>query len=82
MEVPDQSPLIGNALAELDIPRRTGVQIVGIARGDHRMLFPGPFQVLDAGDWLLVVGTRDQIHRFREWIKESAPENADPDQSG
>jgi CPA2 family monovalent cation:H+ antiporter-2 len=82
VEVPDQSPLIGNALAELDIPRRTGVQIVGIARGDHRMLFPGPFQVLDAGDWLLVVGTRDQIHRFREWIKESAPENADPDQSG
>jgi monovalent cation:H+ antiporter-2, CPA2 family len=78
MEIPDGSRLVGNALAELEIPRQTGVQIVGIARGDYRMLFPGPFQVLDSGDWLLVVGTRDQIHRFREWIKESAPKNGVP----
>jgi K+/H+ antiporter YhaU regulatory subunit KhtT len=35
------------------------------------MLFPGPFQVLLPGDWILVVGTRDQIHRFRDWIKET-----------
>ena len=69
MEVPEKSRLVGNALAELEIPRQTGVQIVGVARGNYRMLFPGPFQVLDSGDWLLVVGTRDQIHRFREWIK-------------
>jgi K+:H+ antiporter len=71
LDVPDNSRLVGNALAELEIPRHTGVQIVGIARGDRRVLFPGPFQVLDVGDWLLVVGTRDQIHRFRAWIKET-----------
>ena len=72
VEVPEKSRLVGNALAELEIPRQTGVQIVGVAREDHRMLFPGPFQVLDSGDWMLIVGTRDQLHRFREWIKESA----------
>jgi CPA2 family monovalent cation:H+ antiporter-2 len=71
VEVPERGRLAGNALAELEIPRQTGVQIVGVARGNYRMLFPGPFQVLDAGDWLLVVSTRGQIHRFREWIKES-----------
>jgi K+/H+ antiporter YhaU regulatory subunit KhtT len=71
VEIPEKSRLVGNALAELEIPRQTGVQIVGIARGDYRMLFPGPFQVLDPGDWLLVVSTRGQIHQFREWIKES-----------
>jgi monovalent cation:H+ antiporter-2, CPA2 family len=70
IEVPEKSRLAGNALAELDIPRNTGVQIVGVARADHRMLFPGPFQVLEVADWLLVVGTRDQILHFREWIKE------------
>jgi CPA2 family monovalent cation:H+ antiporter-2 len=75
MEVTEKSRLVGNALAELEIPRQTGVQIVGVARGDYRMLFPGPFQVLNAGDWLLVVGTRDQINRFREWIKETDPGN-------
>jgi CPA2 family monovalent cation:H+ antiporter-2 len=69
--VPEDSRLVGNALAELEIPRHTGVQIAGVARGDYRMLFPGPFQVLNADDWLLVVGTRDQIHRFRDWIKEN-----------
>jgi CPA2 family monovalent cation:H+ antiporter-2 len=71
LEVLEQSRLAGNALAELEIPRHTGVQIVGVSRGEHRILFPGPFQVLLPGDWLLVVGTRDQIHRFREWIKEA-----------
>jgi CPA2 family monovalent cation:H+ antiporter-2 len=71
IEVPKESRLVGNALAELDIPRNTGVQIVGVARADHRLLFPGPFQVLEVADWLLVVGTRDQIHHFREWIKEA-----------
>ena len=70
IEVRQESRLAGNALAELEIPRHTGVQIAGVARGDFRMLFPGPFQVLLPGDWLLVVGTRDQIHRFREWINE------------
>jgi len=71
MEVCEGSRLAGNALAELEIPRHTGVQIAGVARGDFRMLFPGPFQVLLPGDWLLVVGTREQIHRFREWINET-----------
>jgi len=66
--VPERSRLNNAALAELEIPRNTGVQIVGLARGDHRMLFPGPFQVLETGDWLLVVGTRDQIQKFRDWI--------------
>ena len=71
IEVLQESRLAGNALAELEIPRHTGIQIAGVARGDFRMLFPGPFQVLLPGDWLLVVGTRDQIHRFREWITET-----------
>ena len=71
IEVREGSRLAGNALAELEIPRHTGIQIAGVARGDFRMLFPGPFQVLLPGDWLLVVGTRDQIHRFREWITET-----------
>jgi len=71
IEVREGSRLAENALAELEIPRHTGVQIAGVARGDFRMLFPGPFQVLLPGDWLLVVGTRGQILRFREWIEET-----------
>jgi monovalent cation:H+ antiporter-2, CPA2 family len=72
VEVPESCRLAGNTLGELEIPKHTGVQIVGIARGDHKMLFPGPFQILEPGDWLLVVGTRDQIVHFRSWSKESS----------
>jgi CPA2 family monovalent cation:H+ antiporter-2 len=76
IEVPAESRLAGNALAELEIPRHTGVQIAGVARGEYKMLFPGPFQVLMPGDWLLVVGTREQIQHFREWMMgpETQPE--------
>jgi CPA2 family monovalent cation:H+ antiporter-2 len=74
-QVSERSRLNNAALAELEIPRNTGVQIVGLSRGDHRMLFPGPFQVLEAGDWLLVVGTRDQIQKFREWMAQEAPDH-------
>ena len=75
IQVPERSRLNNAALAELEIPRNTGVQIVGLARGDHRMLFPGPFQMLEAGDWMLVVGTRDQIQKFQDWIVQDVPEN-------
>jgi monovalent cation:H+ antiporter-2, CPA2 family len=70
LETPVNGRLAGNTLAELEIPKHTGVQIVGVARGNYKMLFPGPFQILEPGDWLLVVGTRDQIVHFRSWIKE------------
>ena len=70
VEVPEDGRLAGNTLGELEIPKHTGVQIVGVARGDHKMLLPGPFQILEPDDWLLVVGTRDQILYFRSWIKE------------
>ena len=59
------------AYSRRSLPTKKG----GLFGTDYRMLFPGPFQVLNSRDWLLVVGTRDQIHRFREWVKEVEPEN-------
>jgi CPA2 family monovalent cation:H+ antiporter-2 len=71
VEVPEKSRVNGCALAELDIPRQTGIQIAGVYRGEFRILSPGPFQVLEPGDWLLIVGTRPNILRFREWLSEA-----------
>jgi CPA2 family monovalent cation:H+ antiporter-2 len=71
IEVAPGSHLVDQSLGELEIPRYTGVQIAGVARGDHRILLPGPFQTLQAHDWLLVVGTDDQIDRFSEWARDS-----------
>jgi CPA2 family monovalent cation:H+ antiporter-2 len=67
IEVAPGSRLVEQSLGELEIPRYTGVQIAGVARGDHRILLPGPFQTLQACDWLLVVGTDAQINQFSKW---------------
>ena len=67
--VPETSPAVGKMLVELDIPASTGVQLVGIERDDHRLLNPGPFQGIEAGDRLLALGTHLQIANFERWLQ-------------
>jgi K+:H+ antiporter len=71
VEVAAGSRLVDQSLGELEIPRYSGVQIAGVARVDHRILLPGPFQTLQAHDWLLVVGTDDQIRHFSDWMHDT-----------
>ena len=70
IEVATGSRLVDQSLGEVEIPRHCGVQIAGVARGDRRILLPGPFQTLQSRDWLLVVGTDEQINRFSEWVSQ------------
>lgn len=70
--VPKASPAAGNMLVELDIPAITGVQIVGIERDGNRLLNPGPFQGIEAGDRLLALGTPQQIAALVQWLKTPA----------
>jgi len=67
--VPHSSAAAGNMLIELDIPAITGVQIVGIERDGNRLLNPGPFQGIEAGDRLLALGTPPQITALASWLK-------------
>ncbi len=62
----------GQTLAELGVARATGVRIVGIQRGEHRILNPGGGQTLEAGDALLAVGTLDELRAFRRWLEQVA----------
>jgi CPA2 family monovalent cation:H+ antiporter-2 len=66
--IPQRSHCVGKVLVELDIPRYTGVQVAGIERGGGRVLNPGPFQGLEAGDRLLVIGLARQIDEFKRWV--------------
>lgn len=74
--VPESSPAAGKMLIELDIPAATGVQLVGIERDGHRLLNPGPFQSVEAGDRLLALGTHPQISAFERWLRSSRGETA------
>lgn len=65
--VPEQGPT-GRALGELQIARRTGVRLVGIARDEARILVPQASEVLRPGDRVLGLGTLDQLREFRSWL--------------
>lgn len=67
--VPD-GPHAGLTLAESGVARVTGVRVVGIQRGEEQILNPGGSERLLAGDSVLVLGTLQEIKRFRRWLAE------------
>ena len=67
----------GQALSELQIPRNTGVRVIGIARAEEKILVPQAAEVLRPGDRLLGLGTLDQLRQFRRWL-ETSPVNPSP----
>lgn len=72
--VPDQGP-VHRPLGELQIARRTGVRVLGIARDEGRILVPQAAEILRPGDRLLGLGTLDQLQDFRSWLT-SKPHSA------
>ena len=65
--VPGEGP-IGRPLGELQIARKTGVRLLGIARANDKILVPQATEVLRPGDRLLGLGTLDQLQQFRTWL--------------
>lgn len=60
-------PVVGRALRDLHIRDETGAMIVAIRRGTGAFVAtPGPDEVLDIGDVLIGVGSKDEIHRLEE----------------
>jgi CPA2 family monovalent cation:H+ antiporter-2 len=68
VRVPAASPRSGRTLAELDLRQKVGVQIAGIQRGEERLLNPSGQDRILARDELLVLGTPEQLRRFRQWL--------------
>ena len=60
-------PAAGRPLRDLHIRDATGAMIVAIRRGGGTFVAtPGPDEVLGAGDVLIGVGSKDEIHRLEE----------------
>ncbi len=66
--VPDGSSKVGQTLAQLDVFRNAGVQILAIDRGGSVTLNPGGGEVIQGSDSLLVLGTAEQIRKFFAWL--------------
>lgn len=55
-------------LGDARIRTQTGVSVVAIVRGDDAVPAPGPQEILQAGDYLVVVGTARGIEKVVELL--------------
>ncbi len=58
----------GKTLAELEIPRCTGVLVVGIDRTGTRIINPSGREQLFEGDLLLALGSPEQVADLKQWF--------------
>ncbi len=68
VELPADSGLSGQTLADLALSAAYGVQVAGISRRGERILNPGGTEKLLAGDDVLLLGSPDQIAAFKAGV--------------
>jgi CPA2 family monovalent cation:H+ antiporter-2 len=67
----------GMRIQDSQIRSRFNVTIVGIQKGDRRIIGPSPQEILDEGDLILVMGSKENIESFK--VKLSNPEDLPED---
>lgn len=65
-EVTAETPLIGKPLVELQLREQYGVNITMIERGNRMIITPERTEKIFPGDVLSVIGTDEQLERFRQ----------------
>ena len=64
--LPD-SRLVNTALSHSNIGAELGLTVVAIWRGHHAMLAPEPIEIINANDYLLVMGREERVRHLEEW---------------
>ncbi|WP_336134554.1 cation:proton antiporter regulatory subunit [Natronomonas amylolytica] len=59
VKVAEGSDIVGKTLEELDFRNETGASVVSIQRDDETESNPGPDTVIQAGDTLIILGSRE-----------------------
>ena len=66
IKLPENSPLAGKKIGDLEVRTRTGASIVAVVRGEGVTANPGPEVALASGDTIGVLGTADQRAAIRD----------------
>ena len=66
--VPDDSPCLGQSLAELDFRAQTGASVVGVVRQERVIYSPSADLQLETGDTLMLLGEDHDIRSAREFL--------------
>ena len=64
-EIPESSRLVGSSLKEVGFREHYHVVVVGIERGEETIRGGLPSEVLRAGDRIIGLGTRTELHRMQ-----------------
>jgi TrkA domain protein len=64
LRVPPDSPYAIRTVGDARIRTRTGVSVVAVVRGEEAIAAPGPDTTIQAGDYLVVVGTSPGIRQL------------------
>jgi di/tricarboxylate transporter len=67
VRVPPACKLVGMRLAESRIGEELGLTVVAIWRGHQALLNPGPDEVIQAEDYLVLLGWEDRVARLAQW---------------
>jgi TrkA domain protein len=68
--VPDDSPLIGQTLAECGFRAKTGITVIAILRDPEPVAGAQPSDVVNKGDTLVTVGKLGQYQAFHKLLAE------------
>lgn len=60
-----QSPFVGETLSGSQLRSRHQINVLGIQRGEERIIAPAPDEVLKSGDVLYVVGLKEAIRELQ-----------------
>ena len=67
--IADNSPIMGKTVVSSNLRQDFGVIIVAIKRKDGDMVFnPGPGEVFNAGDVIVVIGKRAELHKMSRML--------------
>lgn len=69
VEIPDDSPLVGQTIAESELRQQTGATVAVIQRDEDTIASPRPDTTLKPGDILVVIGSREEQQTFRNLIE-------------
>ena len=70
LHVAAESPLVGRQIGDATVRAMTGATIIGRKEDDAIVPNPPPDTPIAAGDMLLVIGTREQVRRFRTFTED------------
>ena len=67
VRVPRDSILVNKTLAQIRMGSVLGWNVIGITRGNQTLLSPGPSDILQAGDLLIVEGRFENLNELGNW---------------